>query len=113
MQRPRLYSLQCALVVSPYILLHGQNQTEDIKQVTVWLSSLITSVMLLGLPCAYPFTAFETHGTKKLSLIPGYSEVDRGLSISVSVEEHPPSAAPWEFSITEPGTVWKACKVLD
>lgn len=40
-------------LVSPTILLHRQNWIEAIKQgsITVWLPALITSVVLLSLPC--------------------------------------------------------------
>lgn len=31
--------------------------------------------------------------------------MDRGLSISVIVEEHPPSAASWELSTAVPGSL--------
>lgn len=44
------------ILVSPNTLLHRQNWIEAIKQgsSTVWLSALITPVMLLSLPCVLP-----------------------------------------------------------
>ena len=57
--------------------------------------------MPLAVPCACPSTALKTHGTKKSNLTQGCGEMDGGLSISVSVEEHPPSAASQELSRLE------------
>ncbi|KAJ7405555.1 hypothetical protein WISP_139004 [Willisornis vidua] len=64
--------------------------------------------MPASLPCAFAFTAFQTSGTKKSSLTLRCGEMDRDLSVSVGMEEHPPDAASQKLNTTEPVTAGKS-----